>query len=316
MAEPNFCMQFKLNRPFNSELAQFNIKYKPQKEQLQRFLDKYGSGQQRVNICFEETVQESDIDLILSFKEYNIALRFLNERIDDKILDKLIENNIPYFFKIYASDWDTFRGLINLGVSDIWITESLGFDLYTVRNVADKYGIRIRAYCNVCQSSWDDTDSIKTFFIRPEDVDLYAEFIDVFEFFDDGKRNLDVLYDIYAHDKKWMGKLNEIITNYYDEDNNIFFTPDFSYRRIRCQKKCFSDGYCHMCETSLQLGKELQKKGVYITHDKVIKEDNINGEGDTEQGSNFSENAGHVLRELYARQQDSQNSNDGRWESD
>jgi len=53
-------------------------------------------------------------------------------------------------------------------------------------------------------------DGFKQFFIRPEDVDIYGEYVDVIEFYDSIEQQ-NVLYEVYFKDKEWNGKLREII---------------------------------------------------------------------------------------------------------
>lgn len=74
----------------------------------------------------------------------------------------------------------------------------------------------MRSYCNLCESSWEKTPSIKTFFIRPEDLDIYEKYINTFEFFTDEKDavRLNSLYKIYTKDRLWYGLLKDLIVGY------------------------------------------------------------------------------------------------------
>jgi hypothetical protein len=56
--------------------------------------------------------------------------------------------------------------------------------------------IKLRVFPNICQSSFSETPSIKTFFIRPEDISIYSTFVDVFELITDEERE-QVIYKIY-----------------------------------------------------------------------------------------------------------------------
>jgi len=131
----------------------------------------------------------------------------------------LEEARIPHYYHIFASSWDTFNGLAKTSATDIFVVEDLCFSLDQVK--AKSNGKRIRTYCNVCQTSWLLTESIQTFFIRPEDMDLYEKYIDVVEFYYDKKYDqktkYSIWYDIYNYDKKWAGPLKELITNYMGE---------------------------------------------------------------------------------------------------
>ena len=72
---------------------------------------------------------------------------------------------------------------------------------------------RIRTFCDICQTSWPEEESLRTFFIRPEDLFLYNKYIDVVEFFnaENNKNSLNALYDLYNTGRRWAGPLKEII---------------------------------------------------------------------------------------------------------
>ena len=62
--------------------------------------------------------------------DLNLAILFLGYRSEmDSTLDFLKSKEIPFFFETRVTNWDTFHGLLSLGVSDIYIVENLGFEL-------------------------------------------------------------------------------------------------------------------------------------------------------------------------------------------
>lgn len=90
-------------------------------------------------------------------------------------------------------------------MSDIYITNDLAFDLNTLSKEVHKINnkCQIRVYCNIAQSALvlQEQNSLKSFFIRPEDVDLYEKYIDVLEFYGVDEK-LETYYKIYVIDKK------------------------------------------------------------------------------------------------------------------
>ena len=128
---------------------------------------------------------------------------------------------------------------------------------------------------NVAQSSWEGTAALKKFFIRPEDVDAYEPYIDTFEFWDDSdeyrnhqKHMNIVLHHIYAIDKKWFGKLNEIIYGLDCDIDSRFTIPRFAEMRIKCNKKCMKGGSCNICDNIYDLSKTLEKAEIMVKIDK------------------------------------------------
>ena len=128
---------------------------------------------------------------------------------------------------------------------------------------------------NVAQTSADKfTDKIKTFFIRPEDIEIYDEVVDVFEFA--GPLTIQpTLYNIYQKQSKWEGNLNSIIKELHTSVNNTTIMPLFGLTRVNCGKRCTFDK-CHICDHVKNISQGLENQGVMIT-----KERNLYGsEGD------------------------------------
>ena len=196
----------------------------------------------------------SYIDFVLRFDTY-----YRNGY--DEIYNALKENNIPFFFATLAKDWDTFNGLCNLGVSDIYIVEELGFELNKLGPMAHAKSILIRTFANVSQTSWPTTPSIKTFFIRPEDVDIYEPYIDVLEFFGNNNKQ-EVMYRVYSKEKKWTGDLSEIIVGFNQNIDSNRLMPMFAARRLRCGKKCAKGETCHICDRFVDVSNTLKDKNL------------------------------------------------------
>ena len=144
------------------------------------------------------------------------------------------------------------------------------FSIASISEVVHGKNIDIRTYCNVCESSWDETPSVKTFFIRPEDMELYEKYVDTFEFFigEYDYYKLNTLYEVYAKTKRWFGKFNEIIVGYEGEEDNRTFAGQFGRRRVNCGKKCSKNipgSFCNICERIADLSLKLQEKGLVVT---------------------------------------------------
>jgi hypothetical protein len=126
------------------------------------------------------------------------------------------------------------------------------------------FNIEVRCFPNVAQSHWSDTSALKKFFIRPEDTIWYEKYVDVYEFF--GKpETIATYYKIYAIDKKWFGKLNEVILSFDGELDSRFLLPSFAERRIGCGKRCLKGRGCRICEATEQLSAQLEKDGLMFT---------------------------------------------------
>lgn len=224
---------------------------------------------------FLETNQDRRIIIYLTkdycIDEYYIFFKELSDKysnitllINEKFIDEnFISYCLPWFCTKLVRTWDVFYGLIDLGVTDIYICEDLGFALDKVAEVAYHADVAIRAFPNIAQSSWIDAAAIHKFFIRPEDLGSYSRYIDTIEFFGDPKKT-DIYYDIYIENGRWYGDLNEIIINLNESINNKGILPAFSDRRVSCEKKCQKGGKCRNCNRILELSKLLNETDIII----------------------------------------------------
>ena len=183
-----------------------------------------------------------------------------------------------FFFDIVVRDWDTFNTFIEAGVSDIYLVEQMMFEIKDAAAAAHKAGVKVRTFPNIAQKKYEETESIKSFFIRPEDIDLYEGLVDVMDIYTIDEINQDVVLDIYKKDKMWWGPLKELIIGLDTDINGRYIIPRFGERRLNCNRKCFKGQKCDICQTVEQLSKNLEKAGLLIQYNKE-KENENDGEG-------------------------------------
>jgi hypothetical protein len=151
-------------------------------------------------------------------------------------------------------------------------------------------GVNIRMYPNVaqaptiCEAFSPEGEDIKKFFIRPEDLDQYEDYVDVIEFFGPLDKQ-DVLMDIYK-DGYWMGGLDELIIGFKDKINCMNLMPDFGFYRLACGHRCDLEK-CNYCDISKSLAAELKAKDIYI---KKERKDRTN-EYNANEESSFNDGA-------------------------
>lgn len=200
-----------------------------------------------------------EVKFKLAFEKYASSLETLYKGMK--------EHEIPFFFLTYARDWDTFNGLISKGVSDIYIVEELGFSLNKLGPIAHAAGVSIRVFANIAQSSWAEERSIKSFFIRPEDIPLYESVIDVVEFFGDDQMIQEVMYKTYAINKKWFGPLKEIILGLdSDVDSRSIPPAMFAKYRLNCNKRCNKGGTCNICNRFVDVANNFSNSDIYFKY--------------------------------------------------
>lgn len=196
----------------------------------------------------------------------NIAIKFDNYHSSlNSIIQDLHAAGIDYFFSNRVSTWTEFYGLISLGVSDIYVVEDMCFQLTKAGAVAHANSISLRTFANICQTSWDGIDLIKSFFMRPEDAQIYNAFIDVCEFYFETPQEQDIYYEVYAKDQKWFGDLREIIKGLDTSLDSRYITPSFALTRVRCDRRCLKGEYCKICDRTKETTEILQRKNARET---------------------------------------------------
>lgn len=83
----------------------------------------------------------------------------------------------------------------------MYIVETLAFEIDKCGNKAHEAGVNIRILPNIAQSQFADTEDVKKFFVRPEDIHHYEPYVDTLEFLCDISKEA-TIYKIYAIDKK------------------------------------------------------------------------------------------------------------------
>lgn len=271
----NYCVDFCKDFKYINDVDEITITFNRKDTTLVDFLLEHQT--QRINIWIkdaEDFLENKDLEKFKAIQEKYPDLIFYfklpdpdrsNQRDSIKKLHKLIEEetSFPYFFDTFVNNWDTLYGYLHKGVSDMYITESLGFELNKVAKVLHDAGIRIRTFPNVCQTACKEIPSLKTFFIRPEDVIYYEDYVDTLEFFG-YKNSIETVYKVYAIDKKWFGQLKELILGFNEDFDSRYIIPRFAEKRIRCGKECLKGGYCRICERVKDLSKVLEKNSLLI----------------------------------------------------
>ena len=91
--------------------------------------------------------------------------------------------------------------------------------------------------------------------MRPQDQDLYENFITTLEFQEEDPVKWEALFDIYSKDRNYIGDLNILFKNFgfeypiYSEA----IPRDAIKSRLNCGQRCMYRR-CSLCPTALQVG--------------------------------------------------------------
>lgn len=196
----------------------------------------------------------------------NLAIRL--DIIQEEMVAGLREANIPFFYANYAKTADEVYGMIKHGVSDIYITESLAFDIENVGSYCKSKNVKVRIIPNIAQYRAGFRSEIPDqykFFVRPEDVKLYEAYADVFEIIGSDDR-LSILYEIYKNEV-WDGDLKQLIVGIDEPFLNAGMIALFGPYRLSCGHRCMQEK-CSLCLQAKELSTRFADNGLKVIKDK------------------------------------------------
>lgn len=203
-----------------------------------------------------EIPKESAVNWEL-YKAYSNKIDFILCIADLRLAQLCNEHGIKFFWAYPINTFYELQGVIKLQPSYIYLGAPLCFDLPRVKGITD---IPIRLIPNVAYDAYIPRDhGVCGQWIRPEDVEAYEPYVDVFEFDTNELQREAVLLHVYKDTKKWMGNLNLLITNLGVDVDNRAISPDLVTARVSCGQRCMSHGTCHLCLKALKYSSEVLK---------------------------------------------------------
>lgn len=257
----NYALDFNQHSKHLFDIDEIIVKYEGNEDKLRNFLTEHRT--QKITISIETFIQPQTITDLLELKKegYSFSVRstvFLPEHVD---LFKKAE--IPFFIKRQVMGWDEFLHDLEFGVSEIYISGSLGFELQAVSALAKEHNVKLRAIPNIAQGCVLGVPPLKRFFIRPEDIELYSLYIDTFEL--QGPHDkMDTIYTIYRSGR-WYGNIRELIIGFDTNLDTKHVIPIFGEKRLDCGRRCLKGKRCHLCDSISKLAETLGEKGLILT---------------------------------------------------
>lgn len=261
-----YALKYYTTCPILDKVDEIIIKYNKRDEELINFVQKYPNQRIIVDITL---LNDDEVEHSLEIFEAAITVHP-----DLAILCSCFhhpyylfaDENIPFFFLERINTFDKLTSAICLGVSDVYITDELGFYLIDVHKICAEHEVKVRVYPNVAQSSSLKPDaSLTQFFIRPEDIEMYEDYVDVLEFFGVALDKQPVFYNIY-NEGQWGDELSILIAG-IDPVASEGILPIFGPSRLKCNKRC-TFGKCELCINLAKISKDLLDKGIYITKEE------------------------------------------------
>ena len=260
----NYCIPFNRDSKYLDTIDELVINYRQNvsEPRLQSFIDMHLN--QKITLDMGMTTPgDGFIAAVAKLRDKSkFSIRLPRE--NAAALGVIPKLGINWYFTNAALTYDDIYTYAEAGAKEFFIGPQLGFDLEHCKIVADNLNMKVRS---VYAYSVLDSEVYKNywqFFIRPEDIDLYGQYIDTVEFY--GKISvINVLVRVY-HDKKWDGPLSEIIPMSDIRFDSRYMISHWGQRRINCNRKCMysSPSTCNICEIIPALSNTLQNANIVI----------------------------------------------------
>lgn len=261
-----FCLNYYPSQKYFQNIDELKIKYRRADRTLPDFLEKYKD--KSIVIDVSDSFEDIDATLLKGLSEKYNNIKIIFDFYNEDFLTRAKNYNIPFFFLNPVTTIDQLHGFLNHHPTDMYICQELGFSLDKISKILHDHNIKVRVYPNICQSSFSKTPSIKTFFIRPEDISVYSAFVDVFELIADEKRQ-QVLFKIYQQGK-WFGKIKDLIPTYKGELDSKYILSSFGKIRCKCGKRCmYKPESCSICDRFLELADTLKENNIIVRKEKI-----------------------------------------------
>lgn len=264
---------FLLNSRLNDIAAEFNIDFDNtfnNFDKLMEFIDMYPDT--RINISFVNGLDKTMAKRLSRYSD-NVYIRL--QASDIGSCPTLAENNIKYFFdrSVSAGTYASLDDFIALGVTDVYIVDDLVYNLKVMRKWSDEHNIKLRLILNRIPSvALSAGMNPKSPIFRPDDIDLFQEYFDCFEFaFEEypDKVQLETMYKIWFEDKKWYGELSEINTDIKFSFPNYSIIPFHRDFKFNCCRKCEMkmNNPCRKCTQIIEIANQLAENSISISMD-------------------------------------------------
>ena len=259
-----FCLDYYPFEKYVQDADQLKITYNRADRSLSDFLQKF----KEKSIVIQGLFNEQDLILFRALKErfHNFKLMiYFNET---ELLNKIKEYNIPFFFHDYVGTIDKVHGLMKYNPTDMYICEQLGFSIDQISKILHNNNIKVRVIPNICQSSFPQTPPLLKFFIRPEDIESYSTYVDIFQLMAPQQQQ-GIIYKIYKQGY-WAGPIKEIIPNFKDDLDSRFVTGAFGIIRSSCKRRClYKPQSCDICHRIVDLSETFKNNNIFVRHPKT-----------------------------------------------
>lgn len=201
-------------------------------------------------------VEASDISWEL-YRTYSEKVNFILALEDLNLYKNCQDNNIKFYWNYPIFTWFELDGIIKLNPCYLFINGALTFNLQKLKEKTD---IPLRCCPNVAyMDSIPRENGIYGAWIRPEDIEVYKQYVNTFEFMATALSEEAALLEVYQRGN-WPGNLNLLLTNLNIQVDNRALPDELGQMRANCGRRCLISNNCHFCETAMKFADVLRSK--------------------------------------------------------
>ena len=242
-----FCLRNRQTHEYLIKADEIKMEYRDYKSVIDLF-ERYPDKTIIVQIKYSDQPDWNELELYKRMKPDNFIC-CVSSPVQGEICRDL---GIKFYCGFPMETYYDLNRWLRLGVCYVRLGAPLFFDLPTAAKAVGN--VPIRAVANVAyENLWGEDTGIHGTWIRPEDVELYENYISIIEFEDCDNHKEQALYRIYAEKHEWPGAVSMLISNIKTNAVNRMIPPNFAERRIACKQRCEGKGNCQYCHIVLNL---------------------------------------------------------------
>lgn len=157
-----------------------------------------------------------------------------------------------------ALTWGLVQILLYYNVSDIVIGEPLTFNVTELEKNIHSKNVKLRIRPHLAKTKIArgiETDcGIHHFWVLPQHVKFYEQYIDVLDLLDDNVARETALVNAYTCGEDYEGRLDTLVEGVETEVGAAFIDDKFVQRRLTCGQNCLKNSnYCHFCDQYIKM---------------------------------------------------------------
>ena len=233
-----YCVSGRQPKSILRQADEIKMQYKDC-ERILDYIEEFSNKTFIVEISKDEI--EINWSLLNVFKEklnnFILCIHNLN------LVNEIKEKDFKFYWAYPIVTWYELEGIAALNPVYLFLNAPLSFSLQKIK---DKYIPRD----NGIYGTW----------IRPEDIQIYENWVDTFEFITDDLKKESTLIHVYKDNKQWPGNLNLLLTNLNYNVDNRAIPEEIGKIRANCEQKCKSGGSCNFCSIAFKFATDVRNK--------------------------------------------------------